>query len=240
VLPKVATELVDEATGRSHRSDAVTGRTGGPAGNARLTAWTGLLLLVLFLAELVTLLDVRGLISWHVVIGVLLIPPALLKTAVTGWRMLCYYAQGRTYRVAGPPILPLRILGPFVVLATLALLGSGLILMALGEQRSRTGAIPLFGDWVSFHQAMFIVFDVVAGLHLLARVVPALLLVSGGRKEGRGAAGPVPGRPARVAVLVLTVAVAAVTAALVLPAASSWKNEDFGRLDRPPGASAHP
>ncbi|WP_138734092.1 hypothetical protein [Modestobacter excelsi] len=52
VLPKLATELVDEAAGRSHRSDAVTGRTGGPAGNARLTAWTGLLLLVLFLAEL--------------------------------------------------------------------------------------------------------------------------------------------------------------------------------------------
>jgi hypothetical protein len=62
VLTKLAAELVDEATGRSHRSDAATGRTGGPAGNARLTAWPGLLL-VLFLAELVTLLDVRGLIS---------------------------------------------------------------------------------------------------------------------------------------------------------------------------------
>ncbi len=195
---------------------------------------------MLFLAELVTLLDVRGLVSWHVVIGVLLVPPALLKTAVNGWRMLRYYARGRTYRAAGPPIVLLRILGPFVVLATLALLGSGLTLIALGEQRSRSSAIPLLGDWVSLHQAMFVFFDVVAGLHVLARLVPALMLVSGRRKEHPAAAGPVPGRTARVAVLVLTVAVAAVTAALVLPAASSWKNDDFGRFERPPGASAHP
>jgi hypothetical protein len=67
-----------------------------------------------------------------VVIGVLLVPHALLRTAVTGWRMLRYYARGRTYRVAGPRILPLCILGPFVVLATLALLGFGLTLIALG------------------------------------------------------------------------------------------------------------
>jgi hypothetical protein len=51
------------ATGRRHRDDPLEPRTGGPAGNARLTAWTGLLLLVLSLAELVTLLDVGGLIS---------------------------------------------------------------------------------------------------------------------------------------------------------------------------------
>jgi hypothetical protein len=31
---------------------------------------------VLFIAELVTLLDVRQLVSWHVIIGVLLVPPA--------------------------------------------------------------------------------------------------------------------------------------------------------------------
>ncbi|WP_138734093.1 hypothetical protein [Modestobacter excelsi] len=71
----------------------------------------------------------------------------MLKTAVTGWRMLRCYARGRTDRAAGPLNRPLRILGPFVVLATLALLGSRLTLMALGEQRSRSSSIPLFGDW---------------------------------------------------------------------------------------------
>src|SRR5438309_11249472 len=134
-LQRLGTELVDEAAGRSHRQDGVLPRTGGPAGNARLTAWTGVILFVLFVAELVTLLDVRGLISWHVALGVLLIPPALLKTASTGWRILRYYTGSRPYREAGPPPLFLRILGPLVVAATLALLGTGLVLIALGEQR---------------------------------------------------------------------------------------------------------
>ena len=76
------------ALGREHRTDPVVPDTGGPSGNARLTAWTGLFLLVLFIAELVTLLDVRGLIGWHLSVGVLLVPPALLKTATTGWRVV--------------------------------------------------------------------------------------------------------------------------------------------------------
>ena len=74
---------------------------GVPPGNARLTAWTGLVLLVLFLAELVTLLDVSGLISWHLALGVALGPPALLKTTTTGWRVVRYYTgTGPIARVA--------------------------------------------------------------------------------------------------------------------------------------------
>lgn len=112
-------------------------RSGGPAGNARLTAWTGLLLLVLFTAELLTLIDIRQLISWHVVIGTLLIPPALLKTGTTGWRIIGYYTRRRPYRDAGPPPMLLRILGPLVVIGTLAVLGTGLLLILLGPDASR-------------------------------------------------------------------------------------------------------
>jgi hypothetical protein len=39
-----------------------------------------------------------------------------------------------------------------------------------------------------------------------------------------------------VAVLVLALAVAGVTTALVLPAASSWQHEDFGHVDGPHSA----
>jgi hypothetical protein len=229
-LERAGAELLAEAGGRSHRVDPVLPRTGGPAGNARLTAWTGLLLLVLFLAELVTLLDVHGLISWHVAIGVLLVPPALLKTATTGWRILRYYTRGHSYVSAGPPLLALRVLGPFVVLTSLGLLGSGLVLIALGEQRSRAAVATVLGhplDWVTLHKALFLVWAVVTGLHVLARLVPALQLASGRRKEGAGPAGAVPGRAARVVVLVLVLAVAGVTTALVLPAASSWQHEQF-------------
>jgi hypothetical protein len=230
-LEQAGAELLAEAGGRSHRADPVLPRTGGPAGNARLTAWTGLLLLVLFLAELVTLLDVRGLIDWHVAIGVLLVPPALLKTATTGWRILRYYTRGRPYVSAGPPLLALRVLGPFVVLTSLGLLGTGLALVALGEQRGHAQLLSVLGfgvDALTLHQGFFIVWAVATGLHVLARLVPAVQLAGGRRKEGAGPAGRVPGAPVRVAVLALTLAVAGVTTALVLPAASSWQHERFG------------
>jgi hypothetical protein len=228
---RIGSELVEEAAGRSHRRDGVLPRTGGPAGNARLTAWTGAILFVLFIAELVTLLDVRGWISWHVALGVLLVPPALLKTASTGWRFLRYYTRGRPYVEAGPPIMPLRVLGPFVVLSTLGLLGTGLMLIALGAQRSRENGVLGF-SWVNIHQGFFIVCGIALGLHFLARAVPALMLVSGRRKEEPGSARRVPGGIARLALIALTLAVAGVTTALVLPAASSWAHEDFGHLAR--------
>jgi len=96
-------DVLDEAVGRRHRPDPVLGRTAGPAGNAQLTAWTGLLLLALTVVELVTLIDVHGLLSWHVVVGVLLAAVATLKIASTGWRFLRYYAGHRPYQQAGPP-----------------------------------------------------------------------------------------------------------------------------------------
>jgi hypothetical protein len=222
--------VVEEAIGRGHRHDPVLGRTGGPAGNARLTAWTGLVLLVLFLAELVTLLDVRGLISWHVALGVLLLPPALLKTASTGWRILRYYTGSRPYREAGPPPLLLRILGPLVVAATLALLGTGIVLIALGEQRSRSGAI----DWVGLHQAMFVVFAIVAGLHVLARLVPALALTTRRVRTRVGLPERVSGGGRRLALVVAALAVAGLATALLLPLASDWHGDEHFR---PPGFS---
>lgn len=226
-------ELTDEALataiGREHRDDPVTPRTGGPAGNAVLTAWVGLALVVLFVAELVTLIDVRGWIGWHVVLGVLLIPPALLKTATTTWRILRYYTGNRVYRAAGPPPMLLRLLGPLVVVSTLALLGSGLALILLGESRSRTAIVTAVGqrvDWITVHQGSFAVWCVATGLHVLLRLVPAALLVA-----GRGAA-RVPGPWLRVGVLVLTALVAAVSGWLALGAADSWRNDGFFRFDR--------
>jgi hypothetical protein len=229
-LQRIGTDLLGEAAGRSHRHDAVLPRTGGPAGNARLTAWTGAILFVLFVAEVVTLLDVRGLIDWHVALGVLLVPPALLKTATTGWRFLRYYTRGRPYVEAGPPIMPLRLLGPLVIVFTLGLLGSGLVLLAIGEQRGQEDGV-LGVSWVNLHTAFFVAAGIALGLHFLARAIPAWLLVSGHRKEDPGRAPRVPGRAARLAVITLTLAVAGVTTALLLPADTSWHHQDFGRFE---------
>jgi hypothetical protein len=216
VWRKWADEVAAEAVGRGSRLDPVVAGSGGPAGNARLTAWTGAILLVLFLAELVTALNVEGMISWHVVIGVLLVPPALLKTASTGWRIIRYYIGSRPYRTAGPPSTPLRVLGPLVVLSTLAVLGTGLALIALGPTASRTPLLDVLGyriDALTLHQGSFIVWAVFTGLHLLARAVPAVKLIGGPR---------VPGRVRRIGVLGAGLAAAVVAAVLVLGAAGAW------------------
>jgi hypothetical protein len=230
------------AIGRIHRDDPIDPTTGGPAGNARLTAWTGLLFLVLSLAELATLLDVGGLISWHIVIGTLLVPPALLKTASTGWRIMRYYRRNLCYRQAGPPPLLLRILGPGVVVSTLSLLASGLILVLLGQNDSRTVLITVPGqriDWLTLHQGLFIVWAVFTGLHVLGRFVPAVNLVI----FPKATASSVDGGRHRTAIMITTVAVAAVSAALVLSASGSWRQRDHhGHIPRPPnlGVSTRP
>jgi hypothetical protein len=222
-LPRMVDDVVQTAVGRRHRDDPVAPRTGGPGGNAQLTAWTGLCFLGLIAAELVTLLDVSGWMSWHVVIGVLLVPVALLKTGSTGWRIVRYYFGSRSYRAAGPPPTILRVLGPLVIISTLGVLGSGLALIALGQGTSQQTWLSVFGQQVSavtLHQALFIAFGVLTGLHLLARFVPAIQLTSGARTDTK--AGPRGNRP-RALALVMTLAAAAVAAALILPTAHGWQ-----------------
>jgi len=232
-------EVLDEAVGRRHRPDPVIGRTAGPAGNAQLTAWTGLLLLALAVVELVTLIDVRGLLSWHVVVGVLLVAVAALKIGSAGWRFVRYYGRNRPYRQAGAPPLLLRILGPLVVLATVAVLGTGLWLIAVGPESGHTTLVTVLGqriDLLSLHQTSFIVFAVAAGLHLLARFVPAVVLATerGHRDDGR-----LRGRGPRIAVLLAALVAGALAAALILPAAAPWRNEQHGFPGGPPPGFSH-
>jgi hypothetical protein len=235
----VWTQLLAEIRGHSPRSDEISPRSGGAAGNARLTAWTGLTLLALVLAELLTLLDTRGLLDWHVAIGAALIPYALLKTASTTWRMVGYYARRRPYHRAGPPPTALRVLGPFVIASTLAVLASGVTLVLRGEAGSREVLLTAFGqrvDWITLHQICFAGFDVTAGLHLICRLVPALLL-AGGHRRDRGAAPAVPGRALRVGVWVLAAAAAVVTAVLLVQADGNWGSGPE-RSGPPPGAAS--
>ncbi|MDT5025119.1 MAG: hypothetical protein QOE61_1545 [Micromonosporaceae bacterium] len=236
-LRAMTSDAVSEAAGRDRRKDPVLASTGGPAGNARLTAWTGVLLLVLFIAELVTLLDVRQLVSWHVVIGVLLVPPALLKTGSAGWRILRYYTGHRPYRDAGPPPLLLRILGPLVVISTLAVLASGLALIVAGPDNSRYVLVQAFGqrvDALGIHQATFAVWAVATGLHTLGRILPALRLTVIAQTTPR----PVPGRYWRVSAMVVTLIAAAIAAPLVLGAAGAWHSQPSHRFPKPPGRHA--
>lgn len=232
-LPGPLADVLDVAAGKAHRADPALPRTGGPAGNARLTAWLGLTLLALFLAELVTLVDVGRLVTWHIVIGLLLVPPSLAKTATTGWRMIRYYSGQAAYREAGPPVLLLRLLGPLVVLGTLAVLGTGTAVALVGTPSAQQPFVTVVGQGISLltlHQAGFVVWAAATGLHVLARLVPARLLLA--------RAPEVAGGGARVLVLTASLAAAAVLAVLVLGLAGSWthgggaRSDDRGHGDR--------
>ena len=66
---------------------------GGTEGNRRLTAATAAVLLVLLAAEGATLLAMDSLLSVHMFLGMLLIPPVALKLASTGYRFARYYLR---------------------------------------------------------------------------------------------------------------------------------------------------
>jgi hypothetical protein len=132
---------------------------GGPDGNERLTAAAGVALFLLLAAEGVTILSIRQLLSPHVFIGMLLIPPVAVKLGSTGWRFVRYYRGTREYVEKGPPLLPLRLLAPVVVASTVALFASGVALVVIG---------PGGGIVLLLHKASFVVWLAATGIHVLA------------------------------------------------------------------------
>jgi hypothetical protein len=135
----------------------------GVESNARLTAGTAALLLVLLAAEGVTVLRVRSLLTPHVFIGMLLVPPVLVKLGSTGWRFVRYYRGSPAYRRKGPPPVVLRMLGPFVVVLTAVLFASGIALI-LAPQSMHARLLTL-------HKASFVLWFGAMALHVLGHLV---------------------------------------------------------------------
>src|SRR6202795_1086404 len=180
---------------------------GGSEGNARLTATTGLVLLVLLAIEGVTILSIHQLLSVHVFVGLLLIPPVALKLGVTGSRFLRYYTRAAEYVRKGPPLLLMRMLvAPGLIAATLVVFATGVALLAVG---------PRGGIVLGLHKASFIVWLGAFGIHVLAYVlrVPGLVAADWGRDSGTSGAALRIGVVALSLLLGLTVALAALPAA---------------------------
>jgi hypothetical protein len=137
----------------------------GVEGNGRLTSSLGLLLLVMLAVEGATVLNVRGMLSLHIYLGLLLIPPVLLKTATTCYRFVRYYQRSAPYVRKGPPHIVLRALGPIVVLSSLTLFGTGVALILTGEGHRST--------WLTLHKASFVVWFAVMTIHVLSHVLEA-------------------------------------------------------------------
>jgi len=189
---------------------------GGSAGNEQLTAAVAVVLILLLAVEGVTILRIRGLLTLHAFVGMLLIPVVGLKLASTGWRMVRYYLRGDEYVRRGPPHVALRVLvAPLVVVSTLVVFGTGVALLVTGETH---------GTLVGVHKASFVVWLAATGVHVLAHLLelaPAL------RRRASGAA-------LRYALLGLALCAGALLAVGTLPAADRLQDHAtrFAGFDR--------
>ena len=176
------------------------------AGNERLTALAGAVLLVLIVAEVATILNLDNLMSVHIFVGMLLLGPVALKLASTGYRMVSYYAGSRAYRLKGPPLLPLRLIAPVLVASTVAVLASGVLLLAAGHKS---------GELLTVHKLSFIVFGVLLAVHFLAYVPRVLHSVRQDWSAARRHA--VPGAGMRAMLVAAAVGGGAALALALLP-----------------------
>jgi hypothetical protein len=183
----------------------------GAEGNEKLTAMTGAILLVGFAIEGFTILEIHRLLYWHFLLGLVLIGPVLLKIASTFYRFVRYYAGSAPYVRKGPPAPVLRVLGPLVVLTSVAVLGTGVILAVVGRG----------GPWLFLHKASFVLWFGAMTIHVL-NYAPRLPRMLGARSAYGGRAVAVPGGPARWLLLLASLAVGVAVAAVTMQMSASW------------------
>ena len=217
-MPPARTDRAEHAehADRRHRR-AETDRLGGPEGNERLTAVTGATLLVLFAAEGVTLLRLSTLLYWHYFFGFLLVGPVCLKIGSTVYRFTRYYARREPYVRKGPPQPLLRIIGPFIVLSTIVVLGSGVMLGLQKQSHLYFGYSLVF-----IHKLAFIGWAALMTVHVLAYLPRLPRLLAADALPGR-AARAVGGRGSRYAVVLLALGAGLLLAAWGGPLSSSWR-----------------
>lgn len=195
---------------RPQRASAVRD---GVAANARLTGAVAAALLVLLAAEGATIPFIGPLLGPHIFIGMLLIPPVLLKIGSTGYRFARYYTHDDPYVAKGPPPIALRVLAPGVVLTTLVLFGTGVALLIAG---------PPSNTLIFAHKLSFIAWVALMTLHVLGHLleVPKLALAdwrSTGPREARLA-----GAGTRALALAGAIGGGVVLALLTFSAAQPW------------------
>jgi hypothetical protein len=133
----------------------------GVGGNSRLTGMAGAVISVLLAVEGFTIRGVGEHLTLHVFIGMMLIPLIVLKTASTGYRIVQYYRGNGAYVRRGAPPLLLRVLGPFVVVLSIAVVATGILAIVSGRGTR----------WLPIHKATFIVWFVVMTVHVLGHFI---------------------------------------------------------------------
>ena len=184
-------------------------RGDGVAGNGRLTAALGALLLVLLAAEGGTIPFIGQLREEHILIGMLLLGPVAAKLASTGYRFARYYLGAPAYVGKGPPQVALRLLAPGVVFTTVALFGTGVALLLVGPNN----------ELAFLHKVSFIAWFALMTVHVLGHILelPELALADWRRDGSR-----LTGAGLRLAAVGAALAAGVGLALLSLAAAGSW------------------
>lgn len=202
------------AAGYSSRAPTRRLTGGGTAGNERLTAVNGVILIALLAVIGLTLLRLRSLLSVHLFVGMLLIPPILLKLASTGYRFIRYYTHDSAYRSKGPPPAVLRMMAPMMVLTTVVVLASGVALLFVGPS-SRDTLLPI-------HKVSFILWSAFFALHVLGHLVELPPALRADYSSSARLSGDVTGRSGRTLALSGALVAGVVLAILVIPEFGPW------------------
>jgi hypothetical protein len=160
-------------------------------------------------------LNLRGLVTAHMFIGMALIPPVLLKLASTGYRFARYYTGARPYREKGPPLLPLRLMAPVLVATTIAVFVTGVLLLVAGHKSDTV---------LQLHKLSFIVWGVVFAVHFLAYLPQVVRSLRADWAAARREA--VPGAGVRGLVVAAAVGGGAALALALLPVMGAWHGGD--------------
>ena len=206
----------------------------GADGNARLTGSVGLVLLLALFLEGITVLDVSGLITLHIFLGLLLIPPTVLKIASTGYRFFRYYTHSPVYVSHGPPHPVLRMTAPLLIIFTVAVLATGVALLVVGPEQP--------GLIMTAHKASFILWFGAMALHVLGHLKEAVVLSRWDWLPRADRARP-RGKGLRRGLVAMSLVAGIALGAVLLPSASAWgtRNDSGGQnrhalvVLRPPG-----
>jgi hypothetical protein len=183
-------------------------------GNLRLTALTGVFLIVLLAVEGATIPWLQPLLTVHIFVGMLLLGPVALKLGATGYRFLRYYAGSPGYVEKGPPAPLMRlVVAPVLVFSTLMLFGTGVGLLAFGN----VGMLSLL------HKASFIVWFGATAVHVLVYAARAARYALAERTSSR-----IGGTAMRAGLLLASIVIGLGVAFATLPQARSWRHPGPG------------
>lgn len=209
--------LDDNESARLSKPTGMDGENGesrsGVIGNERLTALAGAVLLVLILLELVSSANLHALLPLHIFVGVFLAGPLVVKLGSTGYRFLRYYTKSPAYVRSGPPRLPLRVLGPLLLVTTLAVVGSGIGLVVTGPAQA--------GLLRPLHSVSVVLWLALIAVHVVAYLWRTLRWVADDWRKHAGKS-LAPGRGFRLDVTLGALLAGAAAALLLYPGAAPW------------------